>query len=87
MHNSTITNIVHRHDDTIRIIKHWHPWLSEDYSGMNSGHRSSASNLAVEDALSSEALEHIRQHNALDIELYNFAMRRFDMQMKVLNDR
>ena len=82
----TITNIVHRHNDTMRIIAYWHPWLTGHYHGVNSGHRAKAKNHAVLKALSPEAMALIRRHNALDLELYKFAMARFDLQVAKLEN-
>ena len=81
----TIGNIVDHHNDTLRVIEHWHPWLRKDYSGENNGHRATMSNRHEKNALTLEALTLIRQGNSLGIELYEFSMRRFDRQVKELN--
>jgi len=81
----TITDVTQRHDDTLRIVQHWHPWLAEDYLGQNTGHHAHIPNASVRKELTPEALELIAQHTSLDRELYDFAMLRFEQEVEAIN--
>ena len=84
----TIGDVSARADDTLRVIRHWHPWLATyyraeayipgHYTHVNSGHTSKLAHYPRE-ALPSATIAAIRQANTLDLNLYSFAMARFEL--------
>ena len=67
--------------DTLRVLRHWFPWLR--LSGANIGHQSLR--MKKTDPPISEALRNLlSQANAVDHELYSFAMERFELQLAAL---
>ena len=73
----SIGNVVDYPNETARVIEHWHPWLFADFTGANTGHRSG--HVAT---VSERQRQLIRSRNRVDTELYEFAMRRFRMQVE-----
>ena len=73
----TIGDVTARPTDTLRVLRHWHPWLAPHYKAHNTGHRSSHSK-----TLPPATVAAIRRANAVDIELYDFAMARFDLLLQ-----
>jgi len=75
----TVGDISGRTNDTRRVLRHWHPWLARYYGGVNSGHRSDH---IAPTMLPSATVAAIRQANALDLDLYAFAMAHFEMMLE-----
>ena len=79
-----VGNIALRHDETLRVLAHWFPWL-EGYKGdQKAGHHRGKSTKEEKKRLSPQAEALIRSHNALDVELYEHAMEIFERQIEAL---
>ena len=78
-----IGNVVGRPQETLRVVRHWFPWLN--YSAQNDGHRRKT-NASVPRASPSydAAIDIIRRYNALDLYLYGKAMQIFEAQVALL---
>jgi hypothetical protein len=66
-----VGNMVERNAETRALVRHHFPWLT--LTGHNTGHRSGPRH-----PLRAEVVQRIREHQRIDIELYNYAMRRFE---------
>lgn len=82
----TIGDVVQHTEEMLRVLRHWHPWLMEDYNASTSqGHRAPSNGTSKVGDLSEEAAALILRYNALANDLYGFAMERFQLQLEELD--
>ncbi|KAL1504460.1 hypothetical protein AB1Y20_010865 [Prymnesium parvum] len=74
--------LLDRCDETMRVIRHWMPWLAAYYDC--STQRVQVGTTA-QAALSADAERIIRTHNALDERVYAFAVQQLDAQLRLIN--
>ncbi|KAL1504455.1 hypothetical protein AB1Y20_010863 [Prymnesium parvum] len=67
---------------TMRVIRHWMPWLAAYYDCSTQRVQVGTTARA---ALSADAERIIRTHNALDERVYAFAVRKLDAQLRLIN--
>ena len=78
MAQCVVGDMTSRTEDTLRVFRRWFPWLR--VSGANIGHHSAHG----DPPLSEEMRGLLTTLNVVDVELYAFAMARFEMQLAAL---